>query len=1159
MPEFAAVVVTAAEAIGAALGTTAVTVGTTAITWGNVLAAAYVAGSVIDGRRRAANTALDARRGYLASMQDRSVMLRSATVARRSIYGWDRVSGPLVDAFVTGDKGQYLHVLIALAGRQVAQIQQVYFNEFWAGPIDSDGFVRSGLFTRSQVHTVAVSLAASGGTVTLGHGASRVVSITSGTDNSAGDPLVNHIGWSHTAGSNTITGVGASGAVWVNYEWTESQPRVRIHRFLGTPGQTVPNDLITESGGRRTSAHTGQGLAWMWVRLEWDSQVFGQIGFPNISALVQGFLVRDPRTNTTAWSENAALCSADFALDQQLGLRSTSAQVPDAELIAQANICDELVIINAGGGVESRYTCNGTLSADTSRLANFDALLDSMSGGAVWAQGRWSIRAGAHPTPEPWTLTADHLADGPATVQRGTARRERINSVTALYRDPGQLYAEVPAPMVTNATYQAQDGGRRITRRMQLPLVQNAVRAQRLAKILLERARQATTTQLVCNWRAYNLRPGQVVPVTLAKFGWTNKLFEVRRRELDLARKTVTYVLRETAPAVWDWNYGQATTVDVAPDTELPNPLAVPPEITGLACASGTAHLQALADGSLITRGLVTWGQSSDTFVVHGGQIEIQYKLDTDAQWQSAPAVSGGDTQAYIGPLSDARVTLVRVRPVNAVGRYGGWATVVHMVVGKTAAPSAVAGLGGAVSKGRIVWMWGPCPDADYGLTEVRDADTGWGSSTVAPLFAGAASQWAEVVSTTGTRTRYFRHIDSSGNASASSASAAVSVAAGDLVQDGAAGATGPTGPIGSTGPMGPAASLLVLLTTAQAYTFGAAGAAVPSSQTISMTAQLANLSGTAAFTCALYDVSGTNIGTPTMGGSGNTRTLTVAQFSTAQYATISATLSGHSDQITVVRLRDGAAAVAGLLTNESVALAADNAGTVGSFATAGGVFAVWDGTTNVTGAGVTYSVVSSSGVTITINSATGAYSVSAMSADVGTARLRAVYGSVTIDKDFSIAKSRAGAAGAAGTSTTVAKDQGVSGEVGNFPGGGATNANVVVRTVFHANNTGAAVDVQIESGLTNSVLSWNMSPPTGVTSATLEWSSASLSGSIVLCSSWPNSAVTSQTVSPAGAYVVSVPAGETLTALLRVIVVHMAEAIISFSSSRVVLTAIKP
>lgn len=115
-----------------------------------------------------------------------------------------------------------------------------------------------------------------------------------------------------------------------------------------------------------------------------------------------------------------------------------------------------------------------------------------------------------------------------------------------------------------------------------------------------------------------------------------------------------------------------------------------------------------------------------------------------------------------------------------------------------------------------------------------------------------------------------------------------------------------------------------------------------------------------------------------------------------------------------------GVSAITGLLTNESATVAADNLGVVTSFSGTGGTFKVFDGTIDKTGdVAVTYSVNASSGVTISIAS-TGVYTVSDMSADTGTATLRAVYNSVTIDKVYSIAKSKAGATGTAGNKSVT-------------------------------------------------------------------------------------------------------------------------------------------
>lgn len=201
------------------------------------------------------------------------------------------------------------------------------------------------------------------------------------------------------------------------------------------------------------------------------------------------------------------------------------------------------------------------------------------------------------------------------------------------------------------------------------------------------------------------------------------------------------------------------------------------------------------------------------------------------------------------------------------------------------------------------------------------------------------------------------------------------------------------------------------LTASSQVFAVPTSGSATPASITFTALAQ--NLEGAPSFSVTA--------GTATLAGSGSTRTLAYADMA-SDSATITMTWAGISDSITVVKVREGADgtdgidgddAVVGLLTNEShvVQTAADGSG--GSFGSAGGTFKVFLGLLDRTGAvAVAYSVASSSGVTISIAS-TGIYTVSGMSADTGTATLRAVYGSVTIDKVYSIAKSKTGAAGA--------------------------------------------------------------------------------------------------------------------------------------------------
>ena len=216
------------------------------------------------------------------------------------------------------------------------------------------------------------------------------------------------------------------------------------------------------------------------------------------------------------------------------------------------------------------------------------------------------------------------------------------------------------------------------------------------------------------------------------------------------------------------------------------------------------------------------------------------------------------------------------------------------------------------------------------------------------------------------------------------------------------------------TGAQGNPASVLTLSSSAQTFTYDGSGAASPSSQSITLTANLQNIGAAVTFDAIGYNAAGTSLGAITLTGTGNSRSLSLANFGAAAYVVVTATASGFSDTTTIVRLAAGAPGaqpITGFLTNEAATLAAATDGTVSNFAPAGGTFKVFEGLTDRTGTSVTYTVQSSSNVTISINTA-GAYTVTAMSADTATATLRAVYGGVTIDKALSLSKSRQGVPG---------------------------------------------------------------------------------------------------------------------------------------------------
>jgi hypothetical protein len=148
------------------------------------------------------------------------------------------------------------------------------------------------------------------------------------------------------------------------------------------------------------------------------------------------------------------------------------------------------------------------------------------------------------------------------------------------------------------------------------------------------------------------------------------------------------------------------------------------------------------------------------------------------------------------------------------------------------------------------------------------------------------------------------------------------------------------------------------------------------------------------------------------------------------------------TDTMTMIGIKPGATgkdAISGLLTNESAVVSTNNDGSGGVYTNAGGTFLVFDGVTPKTGVtgpnGVAYSVVvaeTTTGLTVNIDTA-GGYTASLNNAtDSGSAKFRAVYGGVTIDKVYSIAKSRAGGKG----------DKGDTGDPGAPGGPGATGTS---------------------------------------------------------------------------------------------------------------------
>ena len=482
----------------------------------------------------------------------------------------------------------------------------------------------------------------------------------------------------------------------------------RINVHLGEDDQEADADLVAEVL-EWTTAHRLRGIAYIYVRLLWNESVW-PTGIPNITADVTGHPVWDPRDedqdtddpDTWAWSDNWALVVLDYLrlarADGGVGTRLDD--LGTDTFIAAANSNEDVQL--ADGSTQKRYRCNGVVSLDQLLPQVIEDLLTGGSGDLVYAQGKYRLFAGEYRTPLPDVIDETMLR-GPLSVRPRVSAQEAFNRVRGTYVNADDNWQLTDYPAVENATYVVQDNGEEVTLDLPLPYEIDPTRAQRLAKIALERSRQGITVEFPGKPPLFKVACMDNVKLSIAHLGWNDKVFQVRGWSFS-DDGGIDLVLREEAAEVYDWAAGAATAIDPAPDTDLPSAFGV-----GLPGAPEVAEsLYLTRDGAgLKTKVDLTWTAAEDGFVV---RYEPEYRLKGATAWiGTAPVV---DPAARIFDLAPG-VYQFRVRARNALGIASEFAQSEREIFGLAGAPAALTGLTLAVVGGMVLLQWDPSPDLD--------------------------------------------------------------------------------------------------------------------------------------------------------------------------------------------------------------------------------------------------------------------------------------------------------------------------------------------------------------------------------------------------------------------------------------------------------------
>jgi len=481
-----------------------------------------------------------------------------------------------------------------------------------------------------------------------------------------------------------------------------------------------------------TSNHRLRGVCYLYVRIKWDPDVW-PAGFPNIKAVVKG------RKPGGTWSENSATCINDYMTSPD-GMNIPASKIDASALSAAEAICNQTVTMQGGGSpapTQKRYTCNGIVSVDSFPLDILEELLTSMSGTMVYQQGVYRIFAGAYVAPT-ITIDEDNLR-APLTVRPKPGLADRFNAVRGLFAKRSDLWEIRDFPPVTNATYETEDGGQRLFLDLQLPFTDDEVRAQRLAKIILERHRQSILVEFPANMTVHRLAPWDTVNLSIDYLGWTPKVFRVVTWSL-AAEGGINLVLQEEASTVYDWT-AEETVIDPAPNTTLPSPFTV-------AAPSGLSMVESLfitRDGSGVkARAAVSWAASAGPFVV---AYQVEHRLVGDPDWIIEPRISASPLNIDdIGPGN----TEFRVKAINSLEVSSSYSTtLIQEVIALSAAPAAPTGLSLSAIGGMAILRWDPSTEVDVrlgGKWAVRHSKVTSGANwheayTIGNAVAGSESQ----------------------------------------------------------------------------------------------------------------------------------------------------------------------------------------------------------------------------------------------------------------------------------------------------------------------------------------------------------------------------------------------------------------------------------
>jgi len=485
--------------------------------------------------------------GALTSNRGSNITIRQPASFRQITYGEQRIGGNLVYPSTTGGHHDQYNKIIVLAGHEIDSIVNLYL----------DG---------RQVYWNVGS----------------INNVTRNGVNFGGD--ADH--HDHTGPNGERYNFGT--LVYCEARFGDQRP-----------GDYMTSIQANDPTWGPTSAGTPYlgGCAYVYLKVEFDTAMFSTE--PEVRFTIRGKNdILDPRTRVRGYTNNWALIAADILTDTEFGLGDVGSVNTD-QLIAAANVCDELVPL-AAGGAEKRYCCNWHYDTSTTPGDALQTIMPAAAGRLSRIGGEWYI------WPAYWQGPSFAFDEGiftaPIEWMPYRSFRDLTNRITGTYTAPNYPYNMAGNLYDANGWYYGtkqnnfpfafqptnypqyamdvrhgyasdafleEDGGILLPREIAQQTVLSVAQAQRVAKIYLLRNRQQGSGTFSMGLAAFGMQPCSVFTQTFKLYGWTGKVLEVDSFSFKIdgggngnppSIRTEFKVI-ETSAAVYEWHASEELTV----------------------------------------------------------------------------------------------------------------------------------------------------------------------------------------------------------------------------------------------------------------------------------------------------------------------------------------------------------------------------------------------------------------------------------------------------------------------------------------------------------------------------------------------------------------------------------------------------------------------